>query len=116
MQERVISGIQQVGIGVSNADEAFQWYKNLFGFDIQVFADAAEAPFMTRYTGGEVHKRYAILALNLQGGGGLEIGNTKAGPPNLPKIPSFGASPESSALKSVVKTYRNFIKKRYQKK
>jgi len=73
MQERVISGIQQVGIGVTNADEAFQWYKNIFGFDIQVFADAAEAPFMTRYTGGSVQKRYAILALNLQGGGGLEI-------------------------------------------
>jgi catechol 2,3-dioxygenase-like lactoylglutathione lyase family enzyme len=73
MQERIISGIQQVGIGVTNADEAFQWYKDLFGFDIQVFAEAAEAPFMVRYTGGEVHKRYAILAINLQGGGGLEI-------------------------------------------
>lgn len=71
--QRVISGIQQVGIGVTNADEAFKWYKDLFGFDIQVFAEAAPAPFMTLYTGGEVQKRYAILALNLQGGGGLEI-------------------------------------------
>src|SRR4051794_35059693 len=71
--QRVISGIQQVGIGVANADEAFKWYKNIFGFDIQVFADAAEAALMTRYTGGKPHMRYAILALNLQGGGGLEI-------------------------------------------
>jgi catechol 2,3-dioxygenase-like lactoylglutathione lyase family enzyme len=71
--ERVISGIQQVGIGVINADEAFAWYKDIFGFDIQVFAEAAEAKLMTLYTGGKVHSRYAILALNLQGGGGLEI-------------------------------------------
>lgn len=73
MQDRVVSGIQQVGIGVTNADEAFRWYRDVFGFDIQVFAEAAPAPFMTLYTGGEVQKRYAILALNLQGGGGLEI-------------------------------------------
>jgi catechol 2,3-dioxygenase-like lactoylglutathione lyase family enzyme len=71
--ERVVSGIQQVGIGVSNANEAFTWYKSIFGFDIQVFAEAAEANLMQRYTGGQPHSRYAILALNMQGGGGLEI-------------------------------------------
>ena len=69
----LISGIQQVGIGVSNVDEAWTWYRRTFGMDIQVFREAAEAPLMTRYTGGEVRSRDAVLALNLNGGGGMEI-------------------------------------------
>ncbi|MBY0536853.1 MAG: VOC family protein [Chitinophagaceae bacterium] len=68
-----ISGIQQIGIGVENADQAFQWYKRVFGMDVVVFKDKAMASLMTCYTGGEVHERYAILAMNLQGGGGFEI-------------------------------------------
>ena len=70
---RIISGIQQVGIGVTNADEAFIWYNKHFGTDVVVFKDAARAELMKRYTGGEGHERYAILALNMQGGGGFEI-------------------------------------------
>ena len=70
---RIISGIQQVGIGVTNADEAFVWYNKHFGTDVVVFKDAARAELMKRYTGGEGHERYAILALNMQGGGGFEI-------------------------------------------
>ncbi len=71
--KKVISGIQQVGIGVLNAEEAFQWYKKYFGMDILVFQDEAEAKLMTRYTGGVVQKRNAYLALNMQSGGGFEI-------------------------------------------
>ncbi|MES2794744.1 MAG: VOC family protein [Bacteroidota bacterium] len=71
--KKVISGIQQVGIGVVNAEEAFQWYKKYFGMDILVFQDEAEAKLMTRYTGGIVQKRNAYLALNMQSGGGFEI-------------------------------------------
>ena len=41
--------------------------------DIKIFEEAAEAPLMTRYTGGVVHSRTATLALNGQGGGGMEI-------------------------------------------
>lgn len=70
---QLLTGIQQVGIGVSNAPEAFAWYRHVFGVDVQVFDDVAEAKLMTRYTGAEVHKRRAILALNLNGGGGFEI-------------------------------------------
>ena len=72
-QQRIISGIQQVGIGVVDAKQTFDWYKTHLGFDVIVFADAAEANLMQRYTGGKPHSRYAILALNMQGGGGLEI-------------------------------------------
>jgi catechol 2,3-dioxygenase-like lactoylglutathione lyase family enzyme len=71
--KRIISGIQQVGIGVANAEEAFQWYRKAFGTDIIVFKDAAVADLMLRYTGGMPHERYAILALNMQSGGGFEI-------------------------------------------
>ena len=68
-----ISGIQQVGIGVSDADAAFAWYGKHFGMDLPIFSDEAEANLMIDYTGNEVHRRKAILAMNLQGGGGFEI-------------------------------------------
>ena len=68
-----ISGIQQVGIGVGNAQKAKHYYKTLFGMDVLVFEDKAEASLMTRYTGNELHRREAILTLNMQGGGGFEI-------------------------------------------
>ncbi len=71
--ERSINGIQQVGIGVADAGAAFKWYKKYFGFNTIVFEDVAEASLMKQYTGGKVHKRYAVLAMNMQGGGGLEI-------------------------------------------
>ena len=70
---KIIGGIQQLGVGVADAQEAFPWYKDHFGSDIKVFSEAAEAPLMTRYTGGEVQSRLATMALNLQGGGGFEI-------------------------------------------
>lgn len=68
-----ITGIQQIGIGVTNADEAARRYKNLFGMGALVFDDTAEASLMTRYTGGDAHRRRALLTLNMQGGGGFEI-------------------------------------------
>jgi catechol 2,3-dioxygenase-like lactoylglutathione lyase family enzyme len=84
---KVISGIQQVGIGVSNAEEAFQWYKKYFGMDILVFQDEAEAKLMTRYTGGVVQKRNAYLALNMQSGGGFEIWQYTSRVPEAAKKP-----------------------------
>jgi len=68
-----IAGPQQIGIGVLDVKQAFAWYRKYFGIDIPVFDEAAEAPYMTRYTGGKVHSRHAILAINMRGGGGFEI-------------------------------------------
>jgi len=68
-----ISGIQQLGIGVPNVHKAWQWYRKNFGIDIPVFEEAAEANLMLPYTGGEPHKRHAILAVSANGGGGMEI-------------------------------------------
>jgi catechol 2,3-dioxygenase-like lactoylglutathione lyase family enzyme len=70
---KIISGIQQMGIGVPNVPEIWAWYREFFGIDVKVFEDAAEAPLMTKYTGGEVHARTATLALSMDGGGGFEI-------------------------------------------
>jgi hypothetical protein len=71
--ERFINGIQQVGIGVQDVKAAFDWYKNIFGTDIVVFKDAAVACLMKQYTGNIAQKRHAILAMNMQGGGGFEL-------------------------------------------
>ena len=82
----IISGIQQVGIGVANVDEAWEWYRKHFGMDVPVFREAADAPLMTRYTGGVVHSRDAVLALNLQGGSGMEIWQFTSRSPSPPSF------------------------------
>ncbi|GAB4385431.1 MAG: hypothetical protein Kow0075_17160 [Salibacteraceae bacterium] len=69
----MINGIQQVGIGTTDVHKSWEWYRKHFGFDVPVFDEAADAPLMSRYTGGEVQSRHAILAMNLNGGGGMEI-------------------------------------------
>lgn len=82
----VITGIQQVGIGCADVYANWKWYRQTFGMDVPVFDDAAPAPLMTRYTGGEVHSRQAVLALNMNGGGGFEIWSFKS---RTPEGPSF---------------------------
>ena len=68
-----ISGIQQIGIGVQNAQEAFDWYRTKFGMDCRLFEENGTVDKMLKYTGGEPHERHAMLTLSLQGGGGFEI-------------------------------------------
>jgi catechol 2,3-dioxygenase-like lactoylglutathione lyase family enzyme len=45
----------------------------MFGMDCRIFDDETEANLMLPYTGGKPQSRHAILALNLQGGGGFEV-------------------------------------------
>jgi catechol 2,3-dioxygenase-like lactoylglutathione lyase family enzyme len=73
MKGYVMSGIQQMGIGVMDVKEAWNWYISQFGMDCRVFEDEAEAKLMLPYTGGQPRSRHAVLALNLQSGGGFEI-------------------------------------------
>jgi len=79
--EYVISGIQQMGIGVENIQEAWKWYISHFGMDCRIFEDEAEAKLMLPYTGGKPRSRHAVLALNLQSGGGFEIWQYKGRTP-----------------------------------
>lgn len=85
---KIISGIQQVGIGVANVYEAWDWYRKNFGFDIKMFDEAAEANLMLPYTNNQPQDRHAILALNMKGGGGLEIWEYKS---RTPEGPAFEA-------------------------
>lgn len=84
MKEKIISGIQQVGIGVSDVYEAWRWYKKYFGVDIKMFEDEAVAELMLPYTGGKPRARHAVLTLNMQGGGGFEIWQYKERKPVAP--------------------------------
>jgi len=82
----IISGIQQVGIGVTDLKEAWRWYRDHFGMDIRVFDEEAPANYMLPYTGGEPRNRHAALAVNMMGGGGFEIWQYKD---RTPKAPNF---------------------------
>ena len=91
MDSFILTGIQQVGVGVSDVVKAFDFYRTHLGFDIRVFDEAAEANLMIPYTGGKPHKRRAILAINLNGGGGLEIWQYTSRTPQPPAFtPQLG--------------------------
>lgn len=110
-----ITGIQQAGIGVTHADEAKLLYKNLFGMDVLIFDDKAEASLMTHYTGKQKHSRRAILSMNLSGGGGFEIwqytSRTASNPVNFPQLGDLGIFAikiKSKDIKSAYNSYKGF--------
>ncbi|HSH51567.1 MAG TPA: hypothetical protein VK982_07575, partial [Bacteroidales bacterium] len=84
--EKIISGIQQIGIGVTNVYEAWKWYKENFGMDIRIFEDNTVAELMLPYTGGKPRKRHAALVMNLTGGGGFEIWQYSERTPQPPEF------------------------------
>lgn len=69
----IIAGIQQIGIGVENLYEAWKYYIELFNMDIRILEDDKVAELMLPYTGGKPQRRHALIAINLQGGGGFEV-------------------------------------------
>lgn len=85
MSDYNIAGIQQVGVGVENLEVAWKWYAKHFGMDLPIFNDAAEATLMSEFTGNKPQKRKAVLAMNLQGGGGFEVWQFTSRTPTAPK-------------------------------
>lgn len=81
-----INGIQQLGVGVPNVKEGFDWFRKFFGMDIKMFEEAAMAELMLPHTAGKPRERHAILALNMQGGGGFEIWQHTGKTPEMPKF------------------------------
>ena len=71
--KKMISGIQQIGVGVTNFYEAWKWYIPNFGMDVRIFEEKAVAEYMLPYTNGEPRERHACLTINMLGGGGFEI-------------------------------------------
>lgn len=87
----MINSLQQIGIGVASIDTRWPWYRKAFGMNVPIFDEAAKAPLMTRYTGGTVHSRRAVLALNMAGGAGFEIWQYTSRAPEPPAFdPGIG--------------------------
>lgn len=107
-----ICGIQQVGIGYKNIKESWRWYRKYFGMDVPVFEDTAEASLMTKYTGGQVFQRHAVLAMNMQGGGGFELWQFKTREPqdhsSAIKIGDYGIQIVKIKCKDIHQTYQYF--------
>ncbi len=81
-----INGIQQLGVGVADLEEAWKWYRRHFAMDIRMFEEEAVAELMLPHTGGQPRPRHAVLALNMRGGGGFEIWQHTGKPPEPPKF------------------------------
>lgn len=113
---KVISGIQQIGIGVSNVHEAWKWYRENFGMDIRIFEDTAVAELMLQYTGGKPQERHAALAMNLQSGGGFEIWQFTERTPIPPKfeinIGYLGIFAVKIKTKDVISAFNSFKSKK----
>ena len=84
MNKPIISGIQQMGIGVPDVYPAWDVYRDYFGVNVKIFDERAVADIMAPYMCGIERERRAILAMNLQGGGGFEIWQHLSTPPNPP--------------------------------
>ncbi|MFC2114143.1 VOC family protein [Bacteroidota bacterium] len=81
-----INGIQQVGIGVADVQEAWKWYRQNFKIDIKIFEERATAALMLPYTGNQPQERHAVMTLNMQGGGGMEVWQYTERIPVAPKF------------------------------
>src|SRR5690554_7871620 len=65
----IISGIQQVGIGVENLYEAWEYYIELLNMDIRILEDNKVAELILPYTGGKPTLRHAAIAVHMQRAG-----------------------------------------------
>jgi catechol 2,3-dioxygenase-like lactoylglutathione lyase family enzyme len=103
MKDYLVCGIQQIGIGVTNLKESWEWYRRNFGMDIRMFEDDAYAEYMLPYTGNQRQRRHAILAIHMQGGGGFEVWQYVE---RTPAVPGF--TPELGDLGINVCKMRSF--------
>lgn len=107
-----VTGIQQVGVGVADAQAGKLLYKEMFGLEALIFDDVAEAALMTQYTGGKVHSRRAALTMNMNGGGGFEIwqykSRTPKPPTNVPLYGDYGINAPKIKCRDITKAYEHF--------
>lgn len=113
-----IAGIQQIGIGVNDASTAMLKYKELFGMEILIFDDVADAALMTEYTGGKVYSRRAALTMNLDGGGGFEIWQYEKRQPLQAKQPiqygDLGINATKIKCRDIAAAHRSLKKTEYE--
>lgn len=116
MNKKYIAGIQQIGVGVTDVDEAFKWYAQNFGMDCIAFKERAVAELMLPYTEGKKRERYALLAVNMQGGGGFEIWQHTGKKPQPPEfqaeIGDLGIFAAKLKTNQIEKAYNDFKQKK----
>lgn len=107
-----ISGIQQLGVGVTNVYEAWDWYRENFGADVLLSDAPGEASMMQPYTNHQPQSRHTIMAFNMQGGGGLEIWQYKSRAPHVldfqPKLGDLGTLIGKLKSQNVAAAYLKF--------
>lgn len=113
MDNYLISGIQQIGIGVEDFAKAWKYYIRNFHMDIRILEDDTVADIMLPYTGNQPQKRHAAIAANMQGGSGFEIWQYSE---RKPQKASFEAQPGdlgvcAAKIKSreVAESYHEFL-------
>jgi catechol 2,3-dioxygenase-like lactoylglutathione lyase family enzyme len=111
----LIYGIQQLGIGVNDAVQGFQWYGKMLGSDIKVFDDSNVATYMAPYMGGNPHRKHAVLAANIQGGSCYEIWQFTDRTPQAPKeeisVGDLGIYAAKVKAKNILKAHQNIQNK-----
>jgi len=117
-ETEVINCIQQVGLGVSDIQGSFRWIRKTFGMDIPIFDDEGEPVHMTRYTGGKLQSRRAILAASLSGGSGFEIWQYTSREPKGPdftvKLGDLGIFAAKIKAFNVGRAYETFKKRQIE--
>lgn len=102
-----------MGVGVKDLREAWEWYIKAFGMDCRIFEEEAEARLMLPYTGGKPRSRHAVLAMNLQSGGGFEVWQYKGREPrysiDTAKAGDLGIFSCKMKVKDVAAAYNQFI-------
>jgi len=109
--QKLIYGIQQIGIGVEDAAAAFVWYAKKLGADVVVFDDSNTATYMAPYMGGKARKKRALLAMNLNGGSGYEIWQYEERKPKAPEKPleigDYGINIAQIKARDIQEAYRH---------
>ena len=109
-----VNSIQHLGVGTSNLDSSWAFYRKFFGMDIPFFDAVAEAPLMQGYTKDEIINKRAAMILNLQGGCAMEVVEPKsfsASQPNFEtKLGDIGIFIGKIKTKNIQKHYDLFLK------
>ncbi len=114
MADYIISGIQQLGIGVEDFKTAWKYYIGTFNMDVKILEDDTIAELMLPYTGNKPQKRHAAIAINMQGGSGFEIWQYSERKPKKPdfdiQFGDLGICVAKMKSRNVKQTYHEFSK------
>ena len=99
----MIEAFQHIGIGVTDIDRSYHFYKNILGFSIKLNDHEEEMEQMVEIIGSLCRMR-VIMAMNLSGGGAVElVQHTDSEPRMLPRTLRWG---DKGYLAMGVKAYR----------